>query len=300
MAAIFPQLSDDLATMVKNLSLGLVRVEARKRFPATGVVWSADGLIVTAHHVVTKQDDIQVGLSDGRMAEATLIGRDPTTDLALLKVAGSGLKSPAWGDTDGAALSVGHLVVALGRPGQDVQATLGMISALGDSWRTPAGGRIDRYMHIDIVMYPGFSGGPLVNAAGQVVGLNTSALLRNMNLTIPVSTVNQVAAMLRDHGRVRRGFLGVSTQPVRLPEELMGEFEQETGLLLTEVEPGSPANQGGLILGDTIVSLGGEQMRQHDDLLLLLTPDQIGKSVAVRLLRGGQIQELLVVIGERS
>lgn len=300
MATIFSQLSDDLAAMVNNLSPGLVRVEARKRFPATGVVWSADGLIVTAHHVITKQEGIRVGLADGRAVEATLVGRDPTTDLALLKAQESGLEPPTWGDTDGAGLSVGHLVVALGRPGQTAQATLGMTSALGGSWRTPTGGRIDRYMHIDIVMYPGFSGGPLVNAAGQVAGLNTSALLRNMNLAIPVSTVNQVVTMLRDHGRARRGFLGVSTQPVRLPENVMDELGQETGLLLTAVEPGSPAGEGGLVLGDTIVTLDGTRMRQHDDLLALMTPDQIGKTVTVRLLRGGQIQELQVAIGERT
>lgn len=300
MTAVFPQLSDDLAAIVKNLGPGLVRVEARKRFPATGVVWSADGLIVTAHHVVTKQEGIRVGLSDGRTVEATLVGRDPTTDLALLRILETELEPPTWGAADGADLSVGQLVVALGRPGQSVQAVLGMISALGDSWRTPAGGRIDRYMHIDIVMYPGFSGGPSVNAAGQVVGLNTSALLRNMNLAIPASTVSQVVAMLRDHGRPRRGFLGVSTQPVRLPEDVMDELGQETGLLLTAVESGSPASQGRLVLGDTIVTIDGTRMRQHDDLLALMTPDQIGKSVTVRLLRGGQIQELQVVIGERT
>ncbi len=300
MATVFSQISDDLAAMVKTLSPGLVRVEARKRFPATGVVWSADGLIVTAHHVVTKQEGIRVGLADSRTVEAKLVGRDPTTDLALLRLQEQGLEAPVWAADDGAGLSVGHLVVALGRPGQTPQATLGMISALGDRWRTPTGGRIDRYVHIDIVMYPGFSGGPLVNAAGQVVGLNTSALLRNVNLAIPGSTVNDVVTMLRDHGRARRGFLGVSTQPVRLPEQVIDEIGQETGLMLTAVEPGSPAAEGGLVLGDTIVTLDGAHMRQHDDLLALMTPDRIGKTVAVRLLRGGQMQELQVVIGERT
>ncbi|ETW97899.1 MAG: hypothetical protein ETSY1_20855 [Candidatus Entotheonella factor] len=300
MTAAFTQVSEDLANIVNNLSPSLVRVEARKRFPATGVVWSADGLIVTAHHVVTQQKGIRVGLADGQTVKAKLVGRDPTTDLALLQVKDQQLTPPVWGDADGAGLRVGQLVVALGRPGRNVEASLGMLSALEDSWRTHAGGRIDHYMHIDIVMYPGFSGGPLVNAAGQVVGINTSALLRDMNITIPVATVNRVGAMVRDHGRVRRGFLGVSTQVVRLPDPIVEQLGQETGLLLTAVEPGSPAEQGGLVLGDTLVTLDDARMRQHDDLTVFLAPDRIGQTVTVQLLRGGQLQELQVIVGERT
>jgi S1-C subfamily serine protease len=299
MTAALPQISEDLATIVKTLDPSLVRVEARKRLPATGVMWSTDGLIITAHHVVTQQDDIRVALADGRTVEANLIGRDPTTDLALLQVQERELAPPAWGDVDGTDLSVGHLVIALGRPGRTAHAALGMISALGDYWHTPAGGRIDRYMHIDIVMYPGFSGGPLVNAAGQVVGINTSALLRNMNMALPVATVNRVGAMLRDHGRIRRGFLGVSTQPVRLPAPIVEQLNQETGLLLTAVEPGSPAEQGGLVLGDTLLTLDGTRMQQHDALTAFLAPDRMGQTVTVQRLRGGHIQELQVTIGER-
>jgi S1-C subfamily serine protease len=299
MTAALTQISEDLASLVKNLSPSLVRIEARRRLPATGMIWSADGLIITAHHVVTQQEGIRVGLADGRVLDAQLIGRDATTDLALLQVQEHGLLPPAWADADGADLNVGQLVVALGRPGRTARAALGMISALGDPWRTSGGGRIDRYLHIDIVMYPGFSGGPLVNAAGQVVGLNSSALLRNMNMAIPVATINRVGAMLRDHGRIRRGFLGVSTQPVRLPANIVAQLDQETGLLLTSVESGSPAEQGGLVLGDTLVSLDGTGMRQHDDLIAFMAPDRIGKTAAVQLLRGGQIQELQVVIGEQ-
>jgi S1-C subfamily serine protease len=299
MTTAWHQMSEDLATIVDTLSPSLVRVEARKRLPATGLIWSTDGLIITAYHVVTQQEGIRVGLADGQTVEARLIGRDPATDLAMLQVQGQELSPPAWGATDGADLHVGHLVVALGRPGQTVHAALGMISALGDQWRTPAGGRMDRYIHVDLVMYPGFSGGPLVNAAGQVVGLNTSALLRNMNITIPVATVQRVGAMLRDHGRVRRGFLGVSTQPVRLPAHIAEQLGQETGLLFIAVEPDSPAEQAGLVLGDTLVSLGGARMRQHDDLTAFLTSDRMGQTVTAQLLRGGQIQELPVVVGER-
>jgi S1-C subfamily serine protease len=198
------------------------------------------------------------------------------------------------------SLRVGHLVLALGRPRQTVQATLGIVSVLGAGWRTPAGGQMDRYLQTDVVMYPGFSGGPLVDAAGRVVGLNTSALLRGVSLTVPVPTLRRVIQMLLAHGRVRRGFLGMSTQPVRLPAGLAQQLGQETGLLLTAVEPDSPAEQGGLVLGDTLVALDGTPIRQHDDVLTFLSPERIGTAVLARLIRGGQVQEQHVVVGEQT
>ncbi|MDH3604679.1 MAG: S1C family serine protease, partial [Candidatus Tectomicrobia bacterium] len=227
------QVSDALAAVVDTASASTVRIEARRRFPATGIAWSSDGVIVTAHHVVEKQDAIQVGLADGQTATAALVGRDPTTDIAVLRAQTTGLTPPAWAELEANPLHVGHLVLAVGRPGRSVQATLGVINTLGDNWRTPAGGRIDRYVKTDVVMYPGFSGGPLLNAAGQVVGMNTSGLLRDASLTVPVSTLRGVVDMLLAHGRVRRGFLGVSTQLVRLPAALAESVGQETGLLLT-------------------------------------------------------------------
>jgi len=213
-------------------------------------------LIVTAHHVVERDDQISVGLADGRSAAATLVGRDPTTDLAVLQSDEKDLAPATWAEPDG--LKVGHLVLALGRPGKTVQATLGIVSALGGGWRTRGGGQIDRYLQTDVVMYPGFSGGPLVNAAGAVVGINTSALLRGTSLTLLTTTVRRVIEDLVAHGKVRRGYLGVGTQPARLSEGLAKQLGQETGLLLVSVEPGSPAEQGGLFMGDTIVGFDGQ------------------------------------------
>jgi S1-C subfamily serine protease len=296
MAEVLRNLSDALAATVEATGPAVVRVEARRRLPATGIVWSADGIIVTAHHVVQRDENIGVGLPNGQAVPATLVGRDPTTDLAVLRAQTEGLTPPAWTDLE--SLQVGHLVLALGRPGQTVQATLGIVSALGDSWRTPAGGRLDRYLQTDVVMYPGFSGGPLVDAAGQVLGLNTSALLRGTSLTVPVPTLRRVVETLLAHGRVRRGYLGVGAQPVRLPAALKQQLGQETGVLLVSVESGSPAEQGGLLLGDTIVSLDGQPVRHMDDLLALLSGDRVGAAVPVRIVRGGQVQELTVVIGE--
>lgn len=291
-------LSNALATTVEMAGPSIVRVEARRRLPASGVVWSPDDVIVTAHHAVQRDENIGVGLPDGQTVSATLIGRDPTTDLAVLRAQTTDLTPPTWAEPDD--LQVGHLVLALGRPGKTVQATLGIVSALGDNWRTPAGGQIDRYLQTDVVMYPGFSGGPLVDVAGQVVGLNTSALLRGVSLTVPAPSIRRVVETLLAHGRVRRGYLGVGAQPARLPAALQQQLGQETGLLLVSVESGSPAEQGGLLLGDTIVSFNGQPVRHLDDLLSLLSSSQADTPVPVRIVRGGQVQELTVTVGERS
>jgi S1-C subfamily serine protease len=298
MTEILSNLSAALADVADRGGQGVVRVEARRRLPASGIIWSADGLVVTAHHVVRRDDNISVGLPDGRAVSATLVGRDPTTDLAVLRAEATDLTPVAWVAPD--ELRVGHIVLALGRPGRTIQATLGIVSALGDEWRTPAGGKLDRYLQTDVVMYPGFSGGPLVDAAGQVLGLNTSALLRGVSLTVPAPTVRRVVEALQAHGRMRRGFLGVGAQAVRLPEAVARQVGQETGLLLVSVNPGGPAEKAGLLLGDTIVSLDDHPVRHMDDLLALLSAERVGVTTSVRFVRGGQVQEQSVVIGERT
>ena len=297
MADVLTQLSDSLAETVETAGPGVVRVEGRRRLPATGIIWSAGGVIVTANHVVKRDDKVSIGLADGERVSATVTGRDPSTDLVVLKAKASELAPAARADGD---LHVGHLVLALGRPGRTVQATLGIVSALGDSWRTRAGGQIDRYLQTDVVMYPGFSGGPLVGAGGQVIGLNTSALARGVSLTIPVATVERVANTLLAHGRMQRGYLGVSTQPARLPAAVQDEIDQETGLLIVSVETDSPADQGGLVLGDTIVAFSGSAVRQHDDLLALLTGDVVGQKTPVQIVRGGELRTINVNVGQRQ
>jgi S1-C subfamily serine protease len=286
-----------MAATVEAAGASVVRVEARRRLPASGIVWSSDGVIVTAHHVVERDDNIGVGLPNAETVSATLVGRDPTTDLAVLRAQATDLTPPTWAEPED--LRVGHLVLGLGRPGRTVQATLGIVSALGESWRTPAGGRIEPYLQTDLVMYPGFSGGPLVDVAGRVLGLNTSALLRGISLSVPTPTLRQVVETLLTHGRVRRGYLGVGAQPVRLPGGLAEELGQETGLLLVSVEPEGPAGSAGLTLGDTIVALDGQPVRHMDELLALLGGDRVGVSVPIRIVRGGQAQEVTVTIGER-
>ena len=298
MTQLLAELSDVLAGTVERGSTGVVRVEGRNRMPASGIIWPSDGIIVTAHHVLEQEDNIKVGLPDGQTEPATLVGRDPTTDLAVLRIKATDLVPPTWVEPDG--LRVGNLVLALGRPGNNIRATLGIVSALGRSWRTPTGGSLDRYLQTDLTMYPGFSGGPLVDAEGQIIGVNSSALLRGITLTIPTPTVQRVVETLLTHGRIRRGYLGVGAQPIQLPQDIARKLDQETGLILVSVEPDSPAEKANLFLGDTLVSIAGQPVRQLDDLLGSLSEDRVGTAVPVQILRGGEVRELLVTIGERA
>ena len=317
MSDTLQNLSEALAGAVEKAAPGVVRIEGRRRLPATGIVWSSDGVIVTAHHVVERSEEIGVGLDGGGVVPAVLVGRDPGTDLAVLRVDG-GLTPPAWADADD--LRVGQLALALGRPGAAVQATLGVVSALGEAGPLPpalrrgrhggerrgpragAGlrGSADYFVQTDVVMYPGFSGGPLVDAYGSVRGLNTSALLRGASLTVPASVVRRVVEALLAHGRVKRGYLGVGTQPVRLPQAVSEQLEQEIGLMLLSIEADSPAERGGLLQGDVLVSLDDYPLQSVDDLLLLLGSDRVSEQIALRAVRGGQLVEVTVQLGERQ
>jgi S1-C subfamily serine protease len=264
--------------------------------PASGVVYSADGLIVTSNHVVEEDEGITVGLGDGSALKATLVGRDPATDLAVLRAERGGLTPATW--VDAGDLKVGHLVLALGRPGKTVQATLGIVSALGGAWRTGAGGDVDHYLQTDVVMYPGFSGGPLVDAGGRIAGINSSALARGVSVAVPAATIKRVVDALSTHGKMPRGYLGVGVQPVRLAEGLQSVVGQETGLMIMSAEANSPAQQGGLVQGDVIVQFDGQPIRGLDELQALLSADRAGKSVPVRIVRSGQAQTVNVTVGQ--
>lgn len=296
MASTLSQLSDALADAVESAASAVIRVEGRRRLAASGIVWREDGIIITANHVAKRDSGMRVGLPGGELLEANLVGRDPSTDLAVLRIERTGLPTLELDDEP----RVGQLVLALGRPGKSIQATLGIVSARSkESWRTAMGGQIDGYLQTDVVMYPGFSGGPLISANGHLLGLNSSALVRGVSVAVPTSTLNSVVETLLAHGSVRRAFLGVSTQPARLPGNAVETLAQETGLLVVAVEPDSPAEEAGLVLGDTIVSLDGEAVRQHDDLLALLSADRINRKVPMGILRAGQVQSVNVTPGTR-
>lgn len=310
MSEVLRSVSDGLAGVVESTSPGIVRVEARRRLPGTGIVWSADGIIVTAHHIIERTENIQIGLHGDRTVSATLVGRDANTDIAVLRTEG-GLTVPNWSQTDD--LKVGHLVLALGRPGANVQATLGVVSALDEErpverergrerrrGNRPMNPGAGASIQTDVVMYPGFSGGPLVDAAGVVRGINTSALSRGTSLTIPTATVRSVVEALLSHGRVSRGYLGVGAQPVRLPANMKDQLGQEVGLMLVQVDADSPAEKGGLLLGDILIALDDYAVQVIDDLLMLLNSDRAGKQATAKIIRGGQVHDVTLTIGERE
>ena len=288
MSELFANLSDALADTVEQVSAGVVRVDGRRRLSATGIVWR-DGVIVSANHVVRFDEGLKVGLPDGETVPASLVGRDQNTDIAVLKVE-AGI-APVAVAAD--ALRAGHLVLALGRPRNNIQATLGVVSATGE-------GRMDGAIQTDVVMYPGFSGGPLVDASGKVQGMNTSGFMRGASIALSSSLVNRVIDILLAHGHMRQGYLGIGVQPVRLPEEAAAETNQETGLMVASVESGSPAASAGVLLGDIVTALDGQPTPHLDSLLDLLGGDRVGSTVPIKLIRGGAWQELSVTIGEKQ
>ena len=298
MSGVLQALSAALVETVARAEGGVVRVEGRQRLAGSGIVWSADGIVVTASHVVEREDNLRVGLADGRSVRAGLAGRDAATDLAVLRAEASSLSPLAWAEPD--ALAVGGLALALGRPGDKVLATLGVLSALDCGWTTRAGGLIDRYVQSDAVMYPGFSGGPLMDVERRVIGLNSSALMQGLSLAVPAPTVRRVVETVLAGRTVRRGYLGVTAQAVPLPAALAETLGQTTGLLLTHIEPRSPADRGRLVQGDTLVTLNGKPLRSLQDLQLVLGTNDPGREAPVRLVRAGAVREARVVLRERE
>ncbi len=287
--------SKGLTDAVEKGGASTILVDARKRYPASGIAYAED-LVLTADHVVTRDEDIKVLLPDGKSLSATIAGRDPGSDLALLRLAEKVL-TPAKTSND---VKVGQLVLALGRPDNaDMQASWGIVTAIAGPTRTHRGGLLDEYIQTETTPYPGFSGGPLVNTEGEVVGLNTSGLTRGSSLTIPVKGAWRIADALAKHGSVKRGYLGVRTQPVEIPEGSL-KREQKTGLLVIWLEENGPAQAGGLFVGDTLVAIGGQPVSDPDDLFSALNNDTVGKAVAVEVLRGGKPETVNVTVGERK
>lgn len=297
---VLSDLSESLAAAVEKAGASTVLVNGRKRFGASGVIWNADGVILTSDHVLEREDDIKVVLADGTEHAATILGRDAGSDLALLKIVATGLVPAERAPVGGAR--VGNIVLALGRPTTEgPMASFGVISTIGGAWRTFRGTEVGGYIRTDTTFYPGFSGGPLIDVSGRVVGINSSRLGRGAGLTLPIGAVTAVADDLLSAGRVRRAYLGISSQTAKLPSALAGKVSgQETALLIVMVEPGSPAETGGIGIGDILVKFAGTAVSDTDDLQTLLGAERVGQATPVTVLRGGEPRELSITIGERK
>jgi S1-C subfamily serine protease len=291
--ATLKELSDDIAALVEKASKSVVRVDARRGRAGTGIVWD-NGLVLTANHVVEQEDDIQV-VADDKSTKATLVGRDPATDLALLKV--EGLSAPAMARAKVEDLRPGQIVLAIGRPGS-LKATFGTISAVSSSWRGWRGSEIEHLIQTNAPLYPGFSGGPLVDVDGRAVGMNSWVFGRGDGRAVAMDVAERVVASLKADGRIRRPYLGIGTQEVPLPEPVKAKAKQDSGLLIVAVEPQSPADKAGLMQGDTLVALNGTTTSSLEDLYTGLRKAKVGGTQTVRVVRAGELKELQVTVGE--
>jgi S1-C subfamily serine protease len=306
MASTLESLSNDLAAAVERAGRAVVAIHARRRIPASGILWRP-GLVVAADHTVHKDEDVRVTLADGTDVRATVAGRDASTDLCVLRLPESAGAAPSAGEPatiSRAPLRVGQLVLALGRPGPTVTASMGIVSAVGPEWRTWRGGRVDQFVRLDVAIYDGFSGGPLVDAAGHVLGLGTSGLARAAAVAVPAATVDRVTDQLLAGGRMRPGYFGVGTQPVKLNDAArerlapVGDRVPEWGLMVVAVAPGSPAERAGLLLGDVVVALDGNPTADPRDVLAVLGPDTVGRTLQATVIRAGAPITIPITVGE--
>ncbi|BDG10461.1 S1C family serine protease [Anaeromyxobacter paludicola] len=291
------QLSDALADLAERAEASVVRVEGGGRFPMSGAAWSADGVVVTCHHGLERDEGIEVGLPGGETVRAELVGADPATDLAVLRAATGGLPVPAFAEAPPRA---GALLLALSRPGRAVRAGLAVAARVSPRpWRTPAGGRLDRYVELDLSAAPGLSGSLVLSLDGAAVGIATAGFGRGAPVALPPATLRRVVGALLSHGRVRRGYLGLASLPVALSPAAARAAGAGAGLLVTAVEEESPAGREGLLLGDVLLAADGEPLRHPGDLQPILEEERIGAAARLRVLRAGEVRELAITVGER-
>jgi S1-C subfamily serine protease len=283
-----------MADLVGRLGSSVVRVDARRGRPATGIIWG-DNLVLTADHVI-EDDNITVSLPPTTV-KASVAGRDRATDLALLRT--EGLKGAPAPRGQSAEVRAGQLVIALGQV-TDLQVTFGIVSGLSGSFRSWRGGQVEHLIQTTAELLPGFSGGPLVDAEGRVIGINSWNFGRGVSRALPIEIAERVAESLRTHGRIRRAYLGLGAQPVRLSQALANQLGQESGLLVVTVEPGGPAQKAGLLQGDTIVAIDGDPLRHLDELFGRLGALEVGSAHRLGVVRAGERKDLTVTLGERQ
>lgn len=280
--------SDGLAEVTAFAGKSTVTVKSRRRLPASGMALDAD-TILTAAHVIEDDENIRVVLADGSEQPAKLLGYDPNSDLAVLELESGGAEAAVIAEK----VAVGELVLALGRPFGEVQASMGTLSAKGGASFHRRGGMLEGHYRTDATPYPGFSGGPLVNVSGQVVGINTSGLGHGKSIAIPIEIALKIAGMLKKDGTIKRGYLGITGQTVDLPENA------SQGLLVVGIEDESPAAGSGLLVGDILVGLAGKPVVTHSQLLGALSGEIVGQETEMEVLRAGKPETLKVTITER-
>jgi S1-C subfamily serine protease len=298
--SILETLSSEFASAAEKAGGSVVAVHARRWIPTSGIEWRK-GVVVTVHHGVQRDEDIKVLLASGRAISAKLAGRDPSTDIAVLRIEEGSSGAPKLGDST--SLSLGHLVLALGRTRRgDLVASSGIIGGISGEWRNRRGGKLDQHIRLDLALYPGFSGGPLLNARGEVVGINTRGLAHGRAVTVPAATVNRVVEELLERGHIARPYLGIAMQPVEVPENMRSKLPLQTrvGLLVMHVENGGPAEKAGVLLGDVLFEVGGKTVESVDDIQDSLAAAKVSDVLQVKVIRAGEIKPASITLGERT
>ncbi|MGL5879057.1 MAG: S1C family serine protease [Xenococcaceae cyanobacterium] len=290
--------SNNLADLTEESGRSVVTVNARRRISSSGVYWRS-GIVVTVEHAIKREEEITVTDANGRTLAASLIGRDPGTDLALLKIEEIDLPTATIGDLE--TLKVGHMVLAIARNNESgLSASFGVMSSLGGAWRSWYGEKIDRFLSPSLMLYPGFSGGALVDMEGQVLGINTRGP-RHMTLTIPNSTVNRVVEQIMQGGRIKRGYLGLGMQSVSLPDTLKKalNLSNSGGVIIVSLSPGEAADRAGITIGDILISLDGTAINDISNVYSMLDPERVGQPLTAGIIRGGNLLEVTIIVGEK-
>jgi S1-C subfamily serine protease len=289
--------SEQLAATVERAGHSVVAVHGRSRFDSSGVHW-APGIVVTADHALRRDEEIRITAPDGSRLSAELVGRDPGTDLAVLRV--EGLNAPVAEQAERTP-APGSVILAVGRFKDSVSAAFGVLSSTSGPAGTWRGGRLDQVVRVDVALHPAASGSAVVDASGKLVGMATPVLSRVAVFAIPPATVQRVVETLLAHGRIPRGYLGIGLQPVALPEHLKSTLKLEgaAGLIVISVDPDAPAGKAGITIGDVLVELNGSTIERPEDVQRVLDSGSVGKKITARLLRGGQSVEIDVTVGER-
>ena len=300
MSAELVALSNALAQATDRSAGSAVAVHTEARGSSSGVIWRS-GVIVTAEHALRRDEDIQVTLPDGRVVSATLAGRDASTDLAVLKC---GEATSAVAETsDASTIKPGSLALVVGRTrASGPVAALGAISLVVAERRAWTGAALAPYIRLDVGLQPTAVGGAVVDPQGRIAGIATPRFARFGAIAVPASTVNRVVDTLLQKGRIPRGYLGVGLQPVRLPDALRKTLKRDdkTAAIVLEVEPEGPAHKAGIVIGDIFVAFAGHPVSRLEDVHGQLGAESIGKSLPLKFVRGGALQEANIVVGERA